>query len=80
MTSVREIPNYTREIPNYTREIPNYTREIPTYAQRTVGNFSEEPSYTRETPNYSRYSSILDDKHNWGFSTLRRRHSRNGYP
>jgi len=29
-----------------------------------------------ETPNFSRYSSILDDKHDWGFSTLSRRNSR----
>lgn len=39
------------------------------------------PSSTREgstTPNYSRYSSLLDDKHDWGFRTLRRRNSRLG--
>lgn len=37
--------------------------------------------YTREgsvTPNYSRYSSLLDDKHDWGFRTLRRRNSKAG--
>ena len=27
------------------------------------------------SPNYGRYSALLDDKHNWGFSTLRRRNS-----
>ena len=31
--------------------------------------------YEPPSPNYSRYSSVLDDKHNWGFSTLRRRNS-----
>jgi len=39
------------------------------------------PTSTREgsiTPNYSRYSSLLDDKHDWGFRTLRRRNSRLG--
>jgi hypothetical protein len=68
--SYRETSRFSPKEPSFSREIPNYTR--PT--------FSDEPSYPRDTPNYSRYSSILDDKHNWGFSTLRRRHSRNGYP
>jgi len=36
------------------------------------------PSLRSETPNYSRYSSLLDDKHDWGFRTLKRRNSKAG--
>lgn len=42
---------------------------------------SRESSVGRDGTNFSRYSSILDDKHDWGFSTLSRRNSRtyNGF-
>jgi len=35
-------------------------------------------SYAEIAPNYSRYSSLLDDKHDWGFRTLKRRNSKAG--
>lgn len=36
------------------------------------------PSSQADTHNYSRYSSLLDDKHDWGFRTLKRRNSKAG--
>ena len=44
------------------------------------GSISDNPlaSFHSETPNYSRYSSLLDDKHDWGFRTLKRRNSKAG--
>ena len=37
---------------------------------------STEPENRAMSPSYSRYASTLDDTGDWGFSTLRRRNSR----
>ena len=77
-------PEYTRDYldrdPSSVRDTPTISREGSVYSPRDGSVYS-----TRDSPNYSRYSSTLDDKHNWGFSTLRRRNSRSsnssaGYP
>jgi len=47
------------------------------FANGNVTDYSS-PSYLADTPNYSRYSSLLDDKHDWGFRTLKRRNSKAG--
>ena len=65
----RDTPAYSRE---GSRDTPVYSREGSVYSGR-------DTSSSRNTPNYSRYSSILDDKHNWGFSTLRRRNSKSSF-
>ena len=62
-----------------TTPLSGYSREGSVY--RDAGPaFSREGSVAfpaRDIPhNYARYSSLLDDKHNWGFSTLRRKNSR----
>lgn len=54
-----------------------------------AGNFASPVQHQQQQPwhdlaanrdlldsTFARYASILDDKHNWGFSTLRRRNSR----
>eukprot|EP00088_Acartia_fossae_P045512 TRINITY_DN4902_c0_g1_i1.p2 TRINITY_DN4902_c0_g1~~TRINITY_DN4902_c0_g1_i1.p2 ORF type:complete len:230 (+),score=51.27 TRINITY_DN4902_c0_g1_i1:1154-1843(+) len=65
-----------------------YGRRTPTYQMYNNRNSMAIPGLYREgsfssteAPNFSRYSSILDDKHDWGFSTLSRRNSRsfNGF-
>ena len=65
-----------------------YGRRTPTYQMYNNRNSMAIPGVYRdgsfsstEAPNFSRYSSILDDKHDWGFSTLSRRNSRsfNGF-
>lgn len=52
--------------------------DSPAYSRlsRDTPNYLSE---SEDVPNYSRYSSLLDDKHDWGFRTLRRRNSKN-YP
>jgi len=59
-----------------TTEVPRLSR-----TSRDLGDTPSQSTYSREgsvTPNYSRYSSVLDDKHDWGFRTLRRRDSKAG--
>jgi len=71
-SSWSERPNhYSLRSGGSTHDAPNYFRR-----SRETPNYSSE---SEDTPNYSRYSSILDDKHDWGFRTLRRRNSKN-YP
>jgi len=82
----RDIPLYMRSESSGGREIPvhasdqpsDYSRRIPASHNRNsmMASYSREPSIGRDTPNFSRYSSILDDKHDWGFSTLARRNSK----
>ena len=85
----RDTPTYSREGSRdlYSRDGSVYgTRDggVPNYSRDGSGtNYSREGSVYggREGAgtNYSRYSSILDDKHNWGFSTLRRRNSKSSF-
>ena len=61
---------------------PDYSRSNSLSRNESFGNGNvsdySSPSYRTESPNYSRYSSLLDDKHDWGFRTLKRRNSKAG--
>jgi len=73
--SLRRSSTHERQLP------PDYSRSNSLSRNESFqnGNVSDHPSSLRsETPNYSRYSSLLDDKHDWGFRTLRRRNSKAG--
>jgi len=43
-------------------------------------NLDHNASRSQTPVNYNRYSSLLDDNHDWGFRTLRRRNSKVGLP
>eukprot|EP00092_Neocalanus_flemingeri_P105148 GFUD01134729.1.p2 GENE.GFUD01134729.1~~GFUD01134729.1.p2 ORF type:complete len:122 (-),score=10.24 GFUD01134729.1:144-509(-) len=74
--SLRRSSTHERQIP------PDYSRSNSLSRNENLhnGNVSDYPSASLHTepPNYSRYSSLLDDKHDWGFRTLRRRNSKAG--
>jgi len=83
-------PAYTQPYTNSLRRSSTHERHvIPDYSRSNSLSRNESfhnghasdypsPSVRSETPNYSRYSSLLDDKHDWGFRTLRRRNSKVG--
>ena len=60
--------------------LPDYSRSNSLSRNESFhnGNDYSSGSLHSETPNYSRYSSLLDDKHDWGFRTLKRRNSKAG--
>jgi len=71
--------NSLRRSSTHERQIPlDYTRSNSLSRNESYQNGNPYESQRSETPNYSRYSSLLDDKHDWGFRTLRRRNSKAG--
>lgn len=60
--------------------LPDYSRSNSLSRNESFhnGNDYSPASLHSDTPNYSRYSSLLDDKHDWGFRTLKRRNSKAG--
>jgi len=76
----RDTPREGSITPGFLRDAPREGSIAPGFLRDDLREGSIASSFLRDTPregsiapNYSRYASLLDDKHNWGFSTLRRR-------
>jgi len=82
--SGRETPSYTgRRTPTYSSLRRNSTASgsnsgiFRDGSFGNIANMAGGSSTSTPRDDFSRYSSILDDKHDWGFSTLSRRNSKN---